>query len=282
MVSDFIIIFIILAVTFTAAVVLVKLMRPGHKEDLSLKSWNAPSDDKRQHPRIDINWPVTVETSEGTKKGMVKNISVGGAFILCDHPLLLDETARFTIETPMNQSLELNAKVIWTNANVQDDKVVHKGMRIQFVHNTHEDMKLLHQAIVSTSQQSIQDKDAESKTRGYENRRDARIDVSWPVEMETSLGHIQAETRHVSVSGAFIACPEPLPLGEKFQLTIAISNQKKVSINAEVMWSNINVPEDKVVNRGMGIRFVDNTKEEIKPLSIALMKIVTESTPSKD
>jgi len=282
MAYDFILIFFILVVTLTAAVIIVKLLRPQNKETSSLKSWHLSPEEKRQHPRIDVNWPVTIETPEGTEEGVIRNISIGGAFVICKNPLPLNESTQLTIQTPLDQPLILNGKSIWTNINVQDDKVVNKGMRMQFVHNTDEDLKLLHQALITTSQQTLPDDEATKKISGRENRKDTRVDVSWPVEMETSLGTIKAQTRHVSISGAFIACHEPLPLTEQFRITIMLSKDKQISVNAEVVWSNINVPDDKVVNRGMGIRFVNNPKDDLKPLSIALMKIIADSFNPKD
>lgn len=278
MILNFIIIFMILAVTLTVAVIVVKLMRPGvKKEDISLRSWDASAQEKRNHPRIDVNWPVHFETSTGTQKAMIRNIGIGGAFLICDNPLPLNEMTQLAIQTPLEQPLELNGKAIWTNISVRDDKVVNKGMRIQFVHNSTDDLKLLHQTLIVASQQAVDEYEPPSRTGDYENRRDARIDISWPVEMETSRGNVNAETRHVSVSGAFIVCEDPLPLNEQFRIVIHISKEKYVSANAEVVWSNINVPEDQVVNRGMGIRFINTSKEDLKPLSAALMKIVSDS-----
>lgn len=283
MILKFIIIFMILAVTLIVAVIAVKIIRPGNKkEDVSLGSWDASNKEKRKHPRIDVNWPVSLETSTGTQKAMVRNIGIGGAFVICDNPLPLNEITRMTIETPLEQSLELNGKAIWTNISVRDDKVVNKGMRIQFVHNSSEDLKLLHQTLIVASQQPLDNNEKPNKTGDYENRRDARIDISWPVEMETSQGKLEAETRHVSVGGAFIVCEDPLPLNEQFHIIIHIPKDKHVSANAEVVWSNINVPEDQIVNRGMGIRFINITKEDLKPLSEALMKIVSDSFNPKD
>ncbi|MBW1845967.1 MAG: PilZ domain-containing protein [Deltaproteobacteria bacterium] len=282
MAFEFIIIFIVLVVTFTAAVIVVKLMRPGNKESSSLKSLDISAEEKRQHPRIDVNWSVAIETPKETINGVIRNIGAGGAFVICENPLPLNESARLTIETPLDQPLILNGKPIWTNVSVRDDKIVNKGMRIQFVHNPNENLKLLHQALVATNQQTLPDDETLGKTSGYESRKDSRIDVSWPVEMKTSLGNMKAETRHVSISGAFISCQEPLPLNEQFLITIIISEQKQISINAEVIWSNINVPDDKVVNRGMGIRFVNNAKDDVKPLSVALMKIIDDSFSPKD
>ena len=33
--------------------------------------------ERRQHPRTDVNWPVTMETSDGTLETNVTNISLG-------------------------------------------------------------------------------------------------------------------------------------------------------------------------------------------------------------
>ena len=43
-----------------------------------------------------------------------------------------------------------------------------------------------------------------------------------------------------------------------------------MSLNSEVVWSNANVPDDKIVNRGMGIRFIHNTDEVRESLKTAL------------
>jgi len=33
-------------------------------------------------------------------------------------------------------------------------------------------------------------------------------------------------------------------------------------VKAEVIWSNINLPDEMVLNRGMGIRFIQITKDD--------------------
>ncbi len=282
MAYNFILIFSVLVVTLIIAVIIVRLMRPGMKEDSSLRSWGEDIDEKRQYPRVDVHWPVVVETPNGTENAVMRNIGIGGAFVVCEHPLPLNEIAQLTIETPLQKSLILNGKALWTNIGVRDDKIVNKGMRIQFVHNSDEDLQLLHHVLIATSQQQSSDDEMPSKTGDYENRRDSRVDVSWPVEMETSRGHIRAETRHVSISGAFIVCQDPLPLNERFHITMVISKQKQVSVHAEVIWSNINVPDDKIVNRGMGIRFINTSKDDLRPLAVELIQIVTGSLNPKD
>jgi len=282
MAYNFIVVFIILILTLTLAIILIKLFRPGSKEDSLSRSWDSTADEKRQHPRIDVNWPVTIETEKGTENAVIRNIGIGGAFVVCEKPLPINETARLTIQTPLDQPLVLNGKAIWTNVSVRDDKIVNKGMRIQFVYNPIEDLKLLHQALVESCQQKLPEGELSDKTEDYGNRQDSRVDVRWPVEMETPEGTVTAETRHVSISGAFIVCQKPLPLNERFRIAIAISKQKQVSMNALVVWSNSNVPDDKIVNRGMGIKFINISKEDLKPFAKALIKIVADSFNSKD
>jgi hypothetical protein len=99
---------------------------------------------------------------------------------------------------------------------------------------------------------------------GAERRQHPRANVSWPVRMDTSEETITAETRDISIGGAFICCDKPLNLGETFLLTIDIPNEEPVIAMAEVVWSNMNVPADKVINRGMGIRFIQTPDRLIR------------------
>ena len=82
----------------------------------------------REHPRVDINWPVSLETSDGAIAAQVKNISVGGAFICCQKPLPIGEMFRFTMAGLGNVPVKATAKVVWSNTNVPDDKVINRGM----------------------------------------------------------------------------------------------------------------------------------------------------------
>lgn len=95
-----------------------------------------------------------------------------------------------------------------------------------------------------------------------EKRQNRRAGVSWTVSIETSHEKIDAKTKDISLGGAFIICESPLPLKEQFHVTIDISDQKPLRLLAEVVWSNSNVPEDQVVVRGMGVRFLHSTKKD--------------------
>jgi uncharacterized protein (TIGR02266 family) len=99
---------------------------------------------------------------------------------------------------------------------------------------------------------------------GEQKRKHPRANINWRVSMETPDGTIEAEVRNISLGGAFICCEKPLPLGEVFHLTMMDPNNEPVTATAEVVWSNVNVPNEKVINRGMGIRFIKMSDRHIQ------------------
>ena len=97
-----------------------------------------------------------------------------------------------------------------------------------------------------------------------QRRKHPRANINWPVSMETSNGTIVAEVKDISLSGAFICCKQPVPIGEVFHLTMTGSDNEPVTATAEVVWSNVNVPNEKVINRGMGVRFIKMSDRHIQ------------------
>jgi hypothetical protein len=99
---------------------------------------------------------------------------------------------------------------------------------------------------------------------GTEARQHPRTDVNWPVSMKTPDGPIEAEARNISLGGAFICCKKPLSVGQVFTLTMICSDNEPVIATAEVVWSNANIPDEKVVNRGMGVRFIKMSERHLQ------------------
>jgi len=108
----------------------------------------------------------------------------------------------------------------------------------------------------------IQALQSSSESEWAERRQDPRISTVWPVLMVTSDGVIKAKIKDLSLGGAFIAYQDPFPLKKQFSLIIDMPDQKPLTLVSEVIWSNSNVPDDKIVCRGMGIRFTQNTKND--------------------
>ena len=109
-----------------------------------------------------------------------------------------------------------------------------------------------------------------SDYRVEEKRRRKRAEIVWPAFIVTDKGVIEGETKDLSRSGAFITCGKPLLPGERFLINIDIPKKGPVSLRSEVIWSNGNIPEEKVVSRGMGIRFLQNIDEDTSSLKSAL------------
>jgi len=120
---------------------------PEHQTASPIIFADSSWEEKRRHPRANLRWPVTIETPEGTVRAETKDVSLGGAFILCEKPLPMKEEFRLTLEIPTGDPLTLNAEVVWSNCNMPADKVVHRGMGIRFVRNSEEDRRLLMSAL---------------------------------------------------------------------------------------------------------------------------------------
>jgi Tfp pilus assembly protein PilZ len=94
--------------------------------------------------------------------------------------------------------------------------------------------------------------------------------IDWWASIEKSGQNTQVQLRDISLGGAFVLCREPLALNENFQITLDLPDQASLQLNAEVVWSNANIPADEVVNRGMGIRFIQNEEKIRRQLQQAI------------
>ncbi len=121
-----------------------------------------------------------------------------------------------------------------------------------------------------SSDQSAQGYTASTKISWEEKRRHPRIAVSWQASLETCGQTDNVQLKDISLGGAFVVCPEPLGLNDKLKIRIHIPHREPLCLNAEVVWSNRNMPADRVVNRGMGIRFIENTEKDRQGLNEAL------------
>ena len=133
------------------------------------------------------------------------------------------------------------------------------GMIIFWFFNTFIKRKL-------AAEQSVQFTNSSQKFNGKELRRHPRMDVSWLAAMEIRHGSIKVRLKDISLGGAFVICKESIPLNEQFRLYLEVPDEETFALNAEVVWSNMNVPEEKVIHRGMGIKFVKNTDAARKRL----------------
>ncbi len=112
-----------------------------------------------------------------------------------------------------------------------------------------------------------------------------RVQPNWPATVLTSSGKT-AEVNIASIThgSGFIESDLELAIGEKFQLTINLPDRPPLQLRAEVTWSNLHLPAKKVVNRGLGIRFIEAGEDAICLISDTLtqhaMALDSDDVPS--
>ncbi len=71
--------------------------------------------EKREQPRFEVSWPITISTDDGTIEGETMDISFGGISISCDDPLPLNETFKISILPPDQPIIEVSGRVTWSD-----------------------------------------------------------------------------------------------------------------------------------------------------------------------
>ena len=94
-----------------------------------------------------------------------------------------------------------------------------------------------------------------------EKRIYPRGELTWPISAQAGGSVIEGVTKNIGVSGAYVCCARPLRLNEVFDMVINTPD-KPLNIKAEVVWSNIYGPDDKINPRGMGVRFIEISDED--------------------
>ena len=89
-----------------------------------------------------------------------------------------------------------------------------------------------------------------------------RLKLACPALIERPQGFTKVGIKEITINGAFVTCPKPLPVGENFQIKIIFEKEKSMTLRADVLWNNDNVPPAQVVSRGMKIRFLQLSQDE--------------------
>ena len=127
--------------------------------------------------------------------------------------------------------------------------------------------------------QSVQMATSSQNSNWEEKRQHPRVVISWSAMLEPPHEGIEVRLKDISVGGAFVVCGSPLPPKEKIRICIKITDQEELLLNAQVVWSNANVPQEKVIHRGMGIQFVQNPDKKRQHLEKAIAIQLKENNP---
>jgi hypothetical protein len=116
------------------------------------------SKENRQYPRSTVNWPVTIQTEEGTIERATYNISPDGAFIRGLSPLELHEVVDMTINGP-DHPITVKARVVWTSRQVPPDEDMPRGVGVEFINISDEHREIISSIVSADIEPSGSDED---------------------------------------------------------------------------------------------------------------------------
>ena len=104
-----------------------------------------PNNDERQkNHRVDIIWPIGVDTDQGTIEGETRNISSAYLCIYCEEPLQLNKIYRFAVYPHNRVEMGVMGKVVWSESYDLNDKPVRVCMGIKIVEISDKDRTFLY------------------------------------------------------------------------------------------------------------------------------------------
>jgi hypothetical protein len=81
-----------------------------------------PKAERREHPRAEVSWPVSMITAQGLFEGEIKDISKGGALIQCRDLPEAEESLELSIEIP-DHHLSISATVEKVRLNIEESNL---------------------------------------------------------------------------------------------------------------------------------------------------------------
>jgi len=118
------------------------------------------SSEKRKTPRINVNWPITIITSQGTIEGESRNITPSGVFIHCKTKLPEDELYQMIIKLPNGKQIIVKGQMMWSNLNGREETGALVNMGFSFIKISEQDQSALRTVI------SFFGEGGEQKSRG--------------------------------------------------------------------------------------------------------------------
>ena len=120
-------------------------------------------EERRQNPRARVNWPVTIQTEEGTIERATYNISPDGAFIRGLSPLELHEVVDIMI-SGTDHPITVKARVVWSSNQVPPDEDMPRGVGVEFINISDEHREII-SSLVSEEVESLAPEEFEEVQR---------------------------------------------------------------------------------------------------------------------
>jgi hypothetical protein len=103
--------------------------------------------ERREYPRAEVKWPVTLITPEGKIEGEIVNFTPKGLFVSCAEVPPSEGILRLVIQLPGRPTMNVAGKVIWSTIIDTTESGAMLGVGIQFTEISESDLKILHEAM---------------------------------------------------------------------------------------------------------------------------------------
>jgi hypothetical protein len=103
---------------------------------------------RRQYSRADVEWPVTLLTSQNKTEGKAENVSPAGAFISCQEVPISQSSLRIVIKVPGHQPIKVAGKVVWSKVVNSEGEAPSFGVGVRFTQIAENDSHFLREVIL--------------------------------------------------------------------------------------------------------------------------------------
>jgi len=95
-----------------------------------------------------------------------------------------------------------------------------------------------------------------------ERRKQARIEINWPVEVFLDDRTIEGEVKNITLKSLFVCCKEELRLREYFRISILPPNRKAINVVGKAIWSDFYAIDEQNTPVCIGLSFVEISVED--------------------
>ena len=106
----------------------------------------AEESERREYPRAEVKWAVTLITPEVQIEGEIENFTLKGLFVSCGEVPPSEGILRLVIKMPGRATMNVAGKVIWSTIIDATESGTRLGVGIQFTEISKSDLKVLHEA----------------------------------------------------------------------------------------------------------------------------------------
>ncbi len=113
------------------------------------------------------------------------------------------------------------------------------------------------------------------------NREHERLPITLTVNYRTDMDFLNASAKDISMGGMFLRTTSPLPEGTELNLCFNIPEvTMEFCVNAEIIWAVSSSETENEEDCGMGLKFVNISKERSRLLGDYINKKIKVGSPS--